>query len=163
MVFPGYPCFLPKKTDRHNITEILLKVVLNTINQPNLNIDNIVKNNIPLMKWIIVKNYNIVKYQLKLYFRSVISKLLERWSSLRGRSAQDCIRVYLAVVRKWQYCGAKLFQTKVSTGTTLLSRFGLSLWCLMPLFNNISVILWRKLEYPEKPPTCRKSLTSFIT
>ena len=124
--------------------------MLNTINQPNLNIDNIVKNNIPLMKWIIVKNYNIVKYQLKLYFRSVISKLLERWSSLRGRSAQDCIRVYLAVVRKWQYCGAKLFQTKVSTGTTLLSRFGLSLWCLMPLFNNISVILWRKLEYPEK-------------
>ena len=47
--------------------------------------------------------------------RSVISKLLERWSSLRGRSAQDCIRVYLAVVRKWQYCGAKLFQTKTKT------------------------------------------------
>ncbi|VDI62691.1 Hypothetical predicted protein [Mytilus galloprovincialis] len=47
--------------------------------------------------------------------RSVISKLLERWSSLRGRSAQDCIRVYLAVVRKWQNCGAKLFRTKTKT------------------------------------------------
>jgi len=36
-------------------------------------------------------------------------------------------------------------------------------------FNNISVISWRsvywwrKPEYPGKPPTCRKSLTQFIT
>ena len=27
----GQICFLPKKTDRHDITEILLKVALNTI------------------------------------------------------------------------------------------------------------------------------------
>ena len=27
-------------------------------------------------------------------------------------------------------------------------------------FNNISVISWRKPEYPEKPTTCRKSLTN---
>ena len=37
-------------------------------------------------------------------------------------------------------------------------------------FNNISVISWRSVllvaetgEYLEKPPTCRKSLTTFIT
>ena len=35
-------------------------------------------------------------------------------------------------------------------------------------FNNISVISWqfywwRKQEYPEKRPTCRKSFTNFIT
>jgi len=32
---PGPPVFSTNKTDRHDITEILLKVVLNTINQTN--------------------------------------------------------------------------------------------------------------------------------
>jgi hypothetical protein len=32
VVFSGYSGFLPNKTDRHDITEILLKVALNTIN-----------------------------------------------------------------------------------------------------------------------------------
>ncbi|KAJ8308071.1 hypothetical protein KUTeg_012945 [Tegillarca granosa] len=49
--------------------------------------------------------------------RSVSAKLLERWSSLRGRSCQDCVRVYLAVVRKWPYCGAKLFLTKLKSSS----------------------------------------------
>ena len=31
---PGTPVSLTNKTDRHDITEILLKVALNTINQP---------------------------------------------------------------------------------------------------------------------------------
>jgi hypothetical protein len=31
---PGTPVTSTNKTDRHDITEILLKVVLNTINQP---------------------------------------------------------------------------------------------------------------------------------
>ena len=31
--FPGAPVFFNNKTDRHDITEILLKVVLSTINQ----------------------------------------------------------------------------------------------------------------------------------
>jgi hypothetical protein len=30
----GYPVFVTNKTDSHDITEILLKVALNTINQP---------------------------------------------------------------------------------------------------------------------------------
>ena len=30
-------------------------------------------------------------------------------------------------------------------------------------FNNISVILWQSVLVVEKPPTCRKSLTNFIT
>jgi len=34
VVFTGYYGFLPYKTDLHDITEILLKVALNTINQP---------------------------------------------------------------------------------------------------------------------------------
>jgi len=32
---PGMPVSSTNKTDRHNIAELLLKVVLNTINQPN--------------------------------------------------------------------------------------------------------------------------------
>ena len=47
--------------------------------------------------------------------RSLQEKLIERWTSLRGRTHQDCVRVYLAVAHKWQFCGAKLFLTKVCT------------------------------------------------
>jgi hypothetical protein len=32
--FPRYPVFFTNKNDSHDITEILLKVVLNTINRP---------------------------------------------------------------------------------------------------------------------------------
>jgi hypothetical protein len=35
VVFSEYSGFLHNKTDHHDITEILLKVALNTINQPN--------------------------------------------------------------------------------------------------------------------------------
>ena len=35
MVFSGSSGFLPNKTDRHDIAEILLKVALNTIKQTN--------------------------------------------------------------------------------------------------------------------------------
>ncbi|KAK3597816.1 hypothetical protein CHS0354_029375 [Potamilus streckersoni] len=47
----------------------------------------------------------------------LIEKLRERWASLRGRSTQDCVRVYLAVARKWQFCGARLFLTRVRDWT----------------------------------------------
>ncbi|XP_061173057.1 pleckstrin homology domain-containing family H member 1-like isoform X2 [Saccostrea echinata] len=50
--------------------------------------------------------------------RAVVMKLLERWTSLRGRTIQDCVRVYLAVVRKWPYCGAKLYMAKIKGSTT---------------------------------------------
>ncbi|XP_071081218.1 pleckstrin homology domain-containing family H member 1-like isoform X1 [Haliotis cracherodii] len=44
---------------------------------------------------------------------SLLERLAERWLSLQGRTSADCIRVYLAVARKWQYYGAKLFRAKI--------------------------------------------------
>ncbi|KAL4238975.1 Pleckstrin y domain-containing H member 2 [Mactra antiquata] len=50
--------------------------------------------------------------------RTLQEKLLERWTALRGRTHQDCVRVFLAVAHKWQFCGAKLFFTKERESTS---------------------------------------------
>ncbi|XP_053395925.1 pleckstrin homology domain-containing family H member 1-like [Mercenaria mercenaria] len=50
--------------------------------------------------------------------RGLQEKLIERWTSLRGRTHQDCVRVYLAVAHKWQFCGAKLFLTRERESTS---------------------------------------------
>lgn len=38
--------------------------------------------------------------------------LQEKWISLKGRSALDCVRIYLTCTRKWPFFGASLFQAK---------------------------------------------------
>ena len=43
------------------------------------------------------------------------SYLIEKWSSLRGKSVHDCVRIYLNCTRKWQFFGAQLFNVQVST------------------------------------------------
>ncbi|KAF6715316.1 Pleckstrin homology domain-containing family H member 1 [Oryzias melastigma] len=40
--------------------------------------------------------------------------LAVRWSTLRGCSASECVRIYLTVARKWPLFGAKLFSAKPS-------------------------------------------------
>jgi len=38
----------------------------------------------------------------------------DSWSLLRGHGSVDCVRVYLMVVRKWSYFGARTFPARVS-------------------------------------------------
>lgn len=38
--------------------------------------------------------------------------LAAKWSSLKGRSSLDCVRIYLTCCRKWPFFGASLFQAK---------------------------------------------------
>ena len=51
--FPGTPVSFTNKTDHHNITEILLKVALNTINQPTNQPDQLENKNQPLLQQVI--------------------------------------------------------------------------------------------------------------
>ncbi|CAN7938127.1 unnamed protein product [Ixodes hexagonus] len=37
----------------------------------------------------------------------------ERWSTLKGKAVVDCVRIYLNCVRKWSFCGARLFSARI--------------------------------------------------
>ena len=39
--------------------------------------------------------------------------LLEKWATLKAKSASDCVRIFLTCTRKWQFFGAKLFEVQV--------------------------------------------------
>ncbi|XP_013383330.1 pleckstrin homology domain-containing family H member 2-like [Lingula anatina] len=43
----------------------------------------------------------------------LMSKIAERWASLKGRSNHECVRIYLTALRKWPFFGAELFAAKV--------------------------------------------------
>ena len=42
--------------------------------------------------------------------------MCDKWIGHRGRSQQDCVRIYLTVARKWQFFGAKLFSARMKIG-----------------------------------------------
>lgn len=46
--------------------------------------------------------------------RELEEKLRSKWAALKGRSTQDCVRIYLNCTRKWPFFGATLFQARVS-------------------------------------------------
>ncbi|KAJ8248319.1 hypothetical protein GJAV_G00240730 [Gymnothorax javanicus] len=47
--------------------------------------------------------------------RQLRQRLSTCWGSLKGRSACECIRIYLTVARKWPFFGTKLFPAKPIT------------------------------------------------
>ncbi|KAK7482214.1 hypothetical protein BaRGS_00026563 [Batillaria attramentaria] len=65
--------------------------------------------------------------------RQLQEGLCERWRSLRGRSAADCVRVYLAVARKWQFFGATVFPAKSDLNDLRSSALGARALCVICL------------------------------
>ncbi|XP_048338961.1 pleckstrin homology domain-containing family H member 2 [Sphaerodactylus townsendi] len=51
--------------------------------------------------------------------RQLCQRLSTKWMALRGHCAADCVRIYLAVARKWPFFGAKLFAAKILTISSL--------------------------------------------
>nr|XP_057912488.1 pleckstrin homology domain-containing family H member 1 [Doryrhamphus excisus]XP_057912489.1 pleckstrin homology domain-containing family H member 1 [Doryrhamphus excisus]XP_057912490.1 pleckstrin homology domain-containing family H member 1 [Doryrhamphus excisus]XP_057912491.1 pleckstrin homology domain-containing family H member 1 [Doryrhamphus excisus]XP_057912492.1 pleckstrin homology domain-containing family H member 1 [Doryrhamphus excisus] len=47
--------------------------------------------------------------------RDLSERLATKWSTLHGRSAPECVRIYLTVARRWPLFGAKLFSVKTVT------------------------------------------------
>ncbi|XP_054853527.1 pleckstrin homology domain-containing family H member 2 [Eublepharis macularius] len=55
--------------------------------------------------------------------RQLCQRLSTKWMALRGHSAADCVRIYLAVARKWPFFGAKLFAAKSLTISPVENAF----------------------------------------
>lgn len=45
--------------------------------------------------------------------RDLEERLRSKWVALKGRSTQDCVRIYLNCTRKWPFFGATLFQARI--------------------------------------------------
>jgi hypothetical protein len=143
VVFSGYSVSSTNKTDLHDITEILLKVALNTINQPNLP--------------------NYVSFPLLLYRNGYHLVVHQGNNSCRKHVNITTIN------RVWNIVDLITGQVKLGTinSGTCICCFStrvhhLRFWVMVfnATFIKISAILVEKTRLPgEKPPTCRKSLT----
>ncbi|XP_043192150.1 pleckstrin homology domain-containing family H member 1-like isoform X2 [Amphibalanus amphitrite] len=64
--------------------------------------------------------------------RQLSGALVEKWSSLRGRSTHDCVRIYLTCTRKWPHFGSALFKAKLSgEGTSVFLAAGEGALCVL--------------------------------
>lgn len=50
----------------------------------------------------------------EILIKSLIELIRDKWMELRGRTTLDCVRIYLNCSRKWPFCGAKLFEAKLT-------------------------------------------------
>ncbi|GFY52781.1 uncharacterized protein CG43867 [Trichonephila inaurata madagascariensis] len=60
----------------------------------------------------ILERFYPSRYRDKNDEKQLLENIKEKWSSLRGRSVMDCVRIYLNCARRWSLCGAKLFSAK---------------------------------------------------
>ena len=153
--FPGTPVSSTNKTDRHDITEILLKVALNTINQP---ANHHLLLCLPILFYFIYPDYNLVlmllcSFFLILFFVLGGSYLLRLLFSL----------VLFALLFFFLFCG---FFSHLIRVLTILSHTVDKEAITNKYFSYIVVVCFiggGNRWTSRKPPTCRKSLTNFIT
>ncbi|XP_070577015.1 LOW QUALITY PROTEIN: pleckstrin homology domain-containing family H member 2-like [Ptychodera flava] len=79
-------------------------------------------------------------------------KLIDKWLGLHGRSLQECVRLYLAVIRKWPFYGAQLFVAKCKYGNQQ------QIW-LAVKDDGISLLEYNSMELLESH--CYKSVITF--
>ena len=48
------------------------------------------------------------------FVRRLTRRLWVKWDCLSSKPAAECVRLYLKLVRRWPFCGAKLFPCSVS-------------------------------------------------
>ncbi|KAG8198398.1 hypothetical protein JTE90_021640 [Oedothorax gibbosus] len=82
-------------------------------------------------------------------FRDAISDknmselLREKWIALKGRSAVDCVRIYLNCARKWSFSGGKLFPAKFKSGSLQNVWLAVAENCIAILDTSSLRCLWR--------------------
>ncbi|XP_076312352.1 pleckstrin homology domain-containing family H member 1-like isoform X1 [Tachypleus tridentatus] len=64
----------------------------------------------------VVERFVPVRYRETRNFKDFQEKIKEKWRNKTGRSMFDCVRIYLNSVRKWSFCGSKLFSAKLKIG-----------------------------------------------
>ena len=59
------------------------------------------------------------------------ASLAGKWGSLRGKSALDCVRIFLTCTRKWPFFGATLFDVQVTESSIIIHPCQVPTYCLI--------------------------------
>uniref|UniRef100_A0A1S4KKL1 PlekhH1, putative n=1 Tax=Ixodes scapularis TaxID=6945 RepID=A0A1S4KKL1_IXOSC len=70
------------------------------------------KLNPPQQLQLVVERFFPKQYREPGRDKCTMEAIRERWSALKGKPVFDCVRIYLNCVRKWSFCGARLFSAR---------------------------------------------------
>ncbi|CAN8023226.1 unnamed protein product, partial [Ixodes persulcatus] len=71
------------------------------------------KLNPPQQLQLVVERFFPKQYREPGRDKCTMEAIRERWSALKGKPVFDCVRIYLNCVRKWSFCGARLFSARI--------------------------------------------------